>query len=105
MKNKIDVTTRFGYLVNKEGATVGKYSDIEEGPLTIPEDYKYVEVSNQEELNQVILPAEERAKILTALIEIDQKSIRALRTKDDARIKDLEDRAVMLRQQLSKLGV
>lgn len=40
------------------------------------------------------------APILSALLDIDRKSIRALREGDSVRVKSLEDEAIELRKQL-----
>ena len=75
-----------------------------------PESYPEPSTENIELWQEEILPLWEKeqfeainADTLKQLREIDIKSIRALRTNDSARLDELEQQAVILRQQLIKV--
>ena len=51
----VNVITGFGYLTDNNGHIVGKYSDVNKGPMTIPDKYTYTEVADQNALNAIVI--------------------------------------------------
>jgi len=57
------------------------------------------------EAEQLIIKENRKIEILSELNNIDYKSIRALRTSESSRLIELEEQALVLRNELKQLGV
>lgn len=51
------INTGYGYVTDNNGHIIGKYSQANKGPLTLPSGYIYTEVADQSTLNSINLYA------------------------------------------------
>jgi hypothetical protein len=51
----VTVNTKFGYLKDNNGNIIGKYDDVNKGPLVIPDGYIYIEVPDHATLKTIVV--------------------------------------------------
>lgn len=103
------VTTGFGYFI-KDGLKESKY-EIPIGEYPDPLDMTFVEVKSKEELDNIVLDKmpltdeENKRLIFIKLQQIDLDSIRPLRNNEVNKLVELENKAVILRQELASIEI